>query len=154
MTKTSYSSQGFSLPELVLVAGILAFALTGLIRLYIYTSVEGALAGNKTVAVSEAQDKLEEIRNHDFSLITADYGSGGTPGNVFDLSQLDGKGIIYIDSSNSELLVIKVVVCWRDKYDRIIGGDLNLNGQYDTGEPNVSGQLTSPVTLMTMITRR
>jgi len=149
------SQNGFTLAELVFVAGILSFTLVGMMKLYIYTSTQAEMAGNVTIAVSQAQNKLEEIRNHAYDMIATDYGSGGTPGNTFDLSILTGKGAVYIDSSNSELLVLEVVVSWMDKYNRIIGEDANLNGVLDGGEDaNGNGKLDSPVRLMSMITER
>ncbi len=51
----------FSLVELLIVVWILAFVMTAMIQLFIYTSVEAEMAGNKTLAVSEAQNKIEEI---------------------------------------------------------------------------------------------
>ena len=152
------AEKGFTLVEIVFVAAISAFILVGMIHLYILTSVQSEVAGKMTLAVSEAQNKLEEIRNTPYSEIATDYASGGTPGNTFDLTLLEGKGVIYIDSSNPELLGLEVVVCWKDKYDRVIGEDLNLNGMLDDGEDSTTsgtlGKIDSPVILKTMITRR
>lgn len=149
------SEHGFTLVELMIVVGILSVVITGVVNLYIYTSVAAQLAGNKTLAVGEAQSKIEEIRNYTFDNITADFGVGGTPGNTFNLSQLTGKGVIYIDSTNTELLVIEIVVSWKDKYNRIIGEDTNLNGVLDAGEDlNSNGKIDSIITVMSMITRR
>ena len=149
------SKSGFTLAEIIFVTGILTFVLVGMISFYIYASIQAELAGDKTMAINEAQNKIEEIRNHAFDLIPVDYVSGGTPGNVFSLTQLNGMGTIYIDTGNSELLGIEVVVCWEDKYDRIVGEDANLNGVLDGGEDqNSNGKVDSPVTLGSMITRR
>src|SRR3990167_4005487 len=125
---------GFTLIELVFVAGILAVVLTGMIQLFIHTSVTAELSGNKTLAVAEAHNKLEEMRNHSFDLIATDYASGGTPGDTFNLTNLTGKGKIYIDNSNPSLLTLKVVIAWQNKYNRIVGEDLDLDGTLDGGE--------------------
>ncbi|MCA9407413.1 MAG: prepilin-type N-terminal cleavage/methylation domain-containing protein [Candidatus Omnitrophica bacterium] len=148
-------NDGFTLVELLIVAGIMSVVLTGMIKLFIYTNIQAELAGNKTMAVNEAQMKLEEIRNHTYAQIVADYGSGGTPGNTFNLNQLNGMGVIYVDSTNTELLEVDIKVCWQDKYNRIIGEDLDLDGVLDVGEDNNSnGQIDSIVSLSSMITRR
>jgi prepilin-type N-terminal cleavage/methylation domain-containing protein len=146
---------GFTLIELLIVVAMLALVITGMIKLFIYTSVLAEISGNKTVAVGEAQDMLEAIREHNYDDIAVDYASGGTPGNIFALDELNGKGAIYIDNSNPELLILKVVVSWRNKYGRIIGEDANLDGDLDTGE-DLDGdtELSSPATLITMLTRR
>ena len=153
--ENNISKNGFTLIELLIVASILSVVIAGIINLYIYTSVAAQLAGNKTLAVSEAQSKIEEIRNHTFDDITVDYTSGGTPGNTFSLSQLNGIGVIYIDSSNAELLEIEVIVSWQDKYNRVIGEDLDLDGILDAGEDvNGNGKLDSIIKVESMVTRR
>ena len=95
------TKEGFTLPELMVAVCILAFVITGLLKLFLYTSIQAQMAGNKTAALTAAQNKIEEIRNHSFSLIATDYAFGGTPGNTFTLTQPTGRGVIYIDSSNS-----------------------------------------------------
>lgn len=149
------SQAGFSMVELLIGIAIIAFILISMMELFIYTSSQAQMAGNVTQAVSQGQSKMEEIRNHTYANIVADYSSGGSPGSTFDLTGITGKGRIYIDSSNAELLQIKVVVSWRDKYSRVVGEDKNLNGSLDSGEDaNGNGQLNSPVELVSMITRR
>ena len=148
--------KGFSLLEVLLTVSILTITLIGLLQLFVYCSFLSELSGNVTLAVTEAQNKLEEIRNHNYSLITADYIEGGSPGNTFNLSQGAGKGVIYIDSSNPSLLQIQVVVSWKNnKNDRVIGEDTNLNGSLDSGEDlNGNGKLDSPATVVSLIARR
>lgn len=149
------SKNGFTLVEIVFVVGILSFVIISLIQVLIYTSTQAEMAGNKTAAVMEAQNKIEEIRNHAYSQIVTDYGSGGTPGNTFALTLLNGMGIIYIDSSNSGLLVIEVVISWQNKYNRIVGEDSDLDGVLDTGEDiNSNSKFDSPVELVTFLTSR
>ncbi len=153
--KRLIKNSGFTLVELMIVAGILAVVFTGMLNLFIFTSVQAEMAGNKTLAISAAQDKLEEIRDHDYDDIVIDYAGGGTPGNTFNTVGLTGKGAVYVNSSNTELLVIKVVVSWRNKYNRLIGEDADLDGVLDVGEDlDSNGELSSPITLISMITRR
>ncbi|MDD3375172.1 MAG: type II secretion system protein [Candidatus Omnitrophica bacterium] len=147
--------QAFTIAELLIVVGILAVVIVGMINLFIYTSVAAALAGNKTVAVAAAQSKMEEIRNYDYDLIAVDYASGGVPGNTFLLNQPNGIGTIYIDSTNPDLLEIKIVVCWEDKYNRIIGEDINLNGNLEVDEDlNGNNELDSIVSLVMLFAKK
>ena len=145
----------FTLVELLIVVGILAVVIVGMMRIFIYATITPQLAANKTQAVSEAQDKIEEIRNYNFDSIATAYAGGGTPGNTFTPNAIDGIGVVYIDSSNASLLEIKVVVSWRDRYGRMIGEDINLNGMLDTGEDlNSNGEIDSMVSLTTLLAER
>lgn len=148
-------NDGFTLVELIITASILAIVIGGLVRLFMFTSVLGEIAGNKTTAISEAQTKLEEIRNHDFQQISTDYAAGGTPGNIFNLTLLDGKGAIYIASTTPELLTIKIAISWKNKYNRITGEDKNLDGILSLDEDvNSNGEFDSTVTLQSILTER
>lgn len=150
-----FKGRGFSLIEMMVAILILAVAIIGLLKLFVYTLNLNKLAGDMNIAISEAQGKLEEMRNCDFDDITTDYASGGTPGNTFSLARLNGAGIIYIDSTNPELLKIEIVVSWMTLSRRIIGEDSNLNGTLDSGEDNNgNGVLDSPTSLITMIAKR
>ena len=146
------NTQSFTLVELLVVTGILSVVILGLIQTLILGSVLADLSNRKTIAMGEAQDKLEEILNHTYAQITTDYGAGGTPGNTFSLSQITGKGLITIDSSTTNLLKIDVVVSFQYCNGRIMGEDLNLNGALDGGEDaNGNGVLDSPIKLSTYI---
>ncbi len=155
VTEKLNSKSGFTLVEVMVATGILAFVISQLLSLFIYTSTQAELAGNKTTAVSKAQNKIEEIRNYSYASIPAAYASGGAVGNSFSVSPLQGMGVVYIDSSNVELLTVETDVSWRNKYGRIVGEDTNLNGAIDAGEDvNGNGKLDSPIKLVSMITRR
>lgn len=147
-------NRGISLTEILICAGILVVVLTGLFRLFIYSTELNDMSRNITVAMSEVQGKVEEIRNYNFNLLTTDYVSGGTPGDKFALSQVTGMGVIAIDASNSKLLGIRIVACWRNQNGRVIGEDQNLNGTLDTGEDlNGNGAIDSPAVIETYVPR-
>ena len=157
MELKNLGEEGFSLAELLVTCGILVTVIVILLQLFVYNSILAELSGNMGYAMSEAQAKMEEIKNSDFSLITTNYASGGTPGNTFNLSQGQGKGVIYIDSSNANLLEVSVVVCWKNKDGRVIGEDTNLNGVLDAGEDlssPVNNKLDSKATLVLKIAKR
>ena len=144
------ANQGFTLVELLVVVGILSVVILGLIEIFLVGAILADLSNRKTIALGEAQDKMEEIRNHTYSLITTDYASGGTPGNKFSLSQINGKGVITIDSSTASLLKVDIVVSFQYKNGRIVGEDLDLDGVLDAGEDaNNNGVLDSPVKIST-----
>jgi len=98
---------------------------------------------------------MNEIREYDFDSIAADYASGGSQGNTFNLSQINGMGIIYIDLSNSLLLEIEIVVSWLNQFNRVIGEDQDLDGVLDAGEDlNNNGKLDSVVEMVSLVAKK
>lgn len=153
--RKSLLPKGFTLVEIVLTVGILAVSVVGLVQLFTHFSFLTDLSRNLSVVIIEGQDKMEEIRNHNYSSIVADYSSGGTPGNMFSLTNPTGQGVIYIDSSNANLLKIEIMVSWRNRKGRIVGEDADLDGAIDAGEDvNSNSKLDSIVTLTTYLARR
>ena len=120
------ADKGFTLVEVLIAIGILAVVIVGLLQLFVYCSRLAEAAGNTTIAVNEAQNKLEEIRNHDFNDIAVDYASGGTPGNTFALTSLTGTGTITTSQvgGSSELLQIQIDVNWQNKSGRSLSSTL------------------------------
>ena len=152
-----FTHKGFTLIELLIAAGTVAIALGGILHFFIYCSALGEVSGNFTFAMSEAQSRLEEIRNHDFLSIVGDYGPGGSPGNTFSLAHGNGVGVIFIENSNPKLLKIKIVVSWRNKNNRVVGEDKNLNGVFEIGlgeDLNGNNKLDSPTTLVSLISKK
>src|SRR3989338_1285434 len=118
--KIFQSPQGFTLVEVLIAVGILAIVIVWLLQLFVSCSAPAEAAGNTTFALNEAQNKMEEIRNHDFDSIATDYASGGTPGNTFTLSTLNGTGTVATSQvgGSSELLQIGIDVSWQNKNGR------------------------------------
>src|SRR3989338_3280502 len=88
------AAKGFTLVEVLIAIGILTVVVVGLLQLFVYCSRLAEAAGNTTLAINEAQNKMEEIRSHDFNAIAVDYASGGTPGDTFALTSLNGTGAV------------------------------------------------------------
>ena len=149
------NQSAFSLVEVLLAASILVVAIFVLIELFTYCSPLANSAGNMGIAINEAQKILEEIKNTNFDSIATNYASGGTPGNTFNISQPTGKGVIYLDTSNADLIRVDVVICWQNANGRVIGEDKDLDGLASVSEDvNGNGQVDSPVTLSSFIARR
>ncbi|MBI5415990.1 MAG: prepilin-type N-terminal cleavage/methylation domain-containing protein [Candidatus Omnitrophica bacterium] len=114
-----FKNQGFTLVEVLIAVGILAVVIVGLLQLFVYCSVLAQDAGNVTLALSQAQNKIEEMRGHGFTNLTTDYGSGGTPGDTFALTGPNGTGTIAISQVGSaELLQLQINLAWQNKSGR------------------------------------
>lgn len=150
------SNKGFTLIEVMLAAAILVIVLCGILATYISCFELISTSKNLTFAVNAAQSKIEEIRDYTFSGIYADYDN-----QTFTVNEIpQSMGVIRIINvpGTSDLLAVAVSVSWRQRSNRIIGGDQNLNGVLDTTEPFVTiygtDIIDSPVQLVTLITQR
>lgn len=149
------NKSGFTLIELMIVVGVLSFTIAGMMQLYFFVGKHIEMAGNITRVLNDTQNKIEEMRSHNYDDIVADYAIGGVPGNTFALTGLTGIGAVTIDNTDPDLLIIRVVASWRDRFNYTIGEDANFNGILDEGEDaNGDGVISSPVMLMTMIANR
>jgi len=146
-SRQRFNEQAMTLPELLIAAGILALAITGILLSYMRCMELNEISQNTSVAIKAATSRLEQIRNTTFSTIQATYDQV-----AFDVNGLEGKGVAYIDNSNPDLLKVDVCVSWRQNNGRVHGQDLNLNGQIDGGEdPDGNNILDAPVQLTTYI---
>ncbi|MFC1753192.1 hypothetical protein ACFL96_07330 [Thermoproteota archaeon] len=143
-----------SLLEPMITALVLVVVLIGILQLFVSWLKLGETSSDLMVAMSEAKGKLEEIRNHVFDNIVIDYDS---PDDIFNLTQVDGAGIIYIDyfGGTTEMLEVEIVASFRTEGDRIVGEDKNLDSVLDAGEDkDGDGRLSSTISLSTLITQR
>lgn len=136
--------------ELMIAALILAMVIAGLLVSYISCLQLTDSARNTSLAMNAAQAKSEEIEEHAYDDIKNDYNNVSfTPANQ------NGKGVSYVDDTNSNLLKVTVTVCWRQTRGRVVGEDKDLDGQIDAGEDiNVNGILDSPAEIVTYIAKR
>ena len=158
MRKIFGTSKGFTLVELLFATLILGFTLVGLLQVFFRCNVLAQMAQDKSAAMSLVQGKMEEIRNYTYSSIAADYASGGAVGDTFSLTPLTGMGVVYIDeftAGDANLLQIKIVGSYEDRFERIIGEDLDLDGDLDGGEDvDGDGDLSSITSLISFIASR
>jgi Tfp pilus assembly protein PilV len=75
MKNISQNASGFTLVELMMTTFVLVTALVGSISLYVHCTLLAELSKQKTVAMSIAQGKLEEIRNNTYADIVDDFAS-------------------------------------------------------------------------------
>ena len=141
------NSKATTMIELVVATGVFLIAVTGILYSYLECLQLQDLGRNISITTAAVKNKIEEIKNANFSSIYTTYNN-----TTFMATGVTGKGVIYVNNSNPDLLVIKVVFCWKQPNGRVIGEDKNLNGILDAGEDaNGSGQIDSYVQVSTQI---
>lgn len=144
-------NNGFSLPEVLVAAYILAFGLCGILVTYVSMLIFSDLSRDFTLANNALQAKMEEIRRTDFNSLS------GLSGTVFDIegfSSDNAKGAIEVtDTAYTDLKRVRIAVCFKSR-SKVVGEDANLNGMLDLGEDaNNNGRLDSPAEVVSMIAR-
>ncbi len=154
---------GLTLVEVLISSVILTTALTGVLAFnsQYLKGLQGTR--NFSLAMNAAQERFEKIKArvdpNDPTETASEIGFNNLPqyydGITFDLYGNDKataltnfKGVSYVKPvSNVPLTMyrIKVVVCWKETNNRVIGEDENFNGILDSGE-DVSGnsEIDSP----------
>jgi hypothetical protein len=124
---TLINNKASSLVEVMVAVGIMVLVFSGLLQVFLTSSLLMEMSGNITAAVSEAQSKIDEIRGHDFDDITTDYGSGGTPGDSFTPILISGTGEIDVTTAGTGLLEVEVIINWTEKSGRSMSTTLATN---------------------------
>jgi hypothetical protein len=163
------SKKGFFLPEVLLATIIAAFAVCGLLSMYIVAMDSIRTSKNASISTSAAQGVLEKIRNTPFpdilSMIFVVNGTNYSPIVVnahltrwsfpLPVNNLPtNRCVVYIDYTDPEFMLVTISVCW-SQGKRIVGEDINLNGVLDAGEDkNGNGIIDSTVELVTQVANR
>jgi len=122
MTIKKLSSHGFTLPELLLTAAILAYALSIMLMLFINTTALNQASRNLTTATIHAEYVMESVKNTAFALIATNISSGTWTWNTAGvtsqgLTALNGESIT-TTSSGTNPLTVAVTVAWQDMQGR------------------------------------
>ena len=153
MASFNKSDSGFTLLELMIAAAILVVAIVGLLATFTGFLSLNENSRNVSLAIAACQDKTEEIRDSDFSALYSTYSSTNFEPDGFPVA--DAEGNVYIDNTDPNLFEICVSVSWREHSNRIIGEDVDLDGELDIGEDlNSDGRLSSPAEIVTLMGAR
>lgn len=138
---------GFTLMEVLVASAVFILAFLGILLSYIRCMELSEMSKNSSSAVAAAKSKIEEIKNTAFSQVLTGYNNV-----AFSPYGVNGRGISYVTVSNADLLVVTVSVSWQQRNGRVVGEDLDLDGQLDAGEDkNANSLLDSPVELVTYV---
>lgn len=130
------SSKGFTLSELMIASGILAFVFASLLLVFINCILLNELNRNFTLAYTAIQDKMEEIKNTAFDSLDT---LNATTFNLAGFSSANGQGKIEVSDESTNLKRIRIVACFMSR-NRLIGDD-------------ISNCQSSPVELITLIAK-
>ncbi len=142
-----------SLVELMAAVCIVLIAIVGILYAYMKAIELHSIARGAAVATHGVKNKIEEIKGAAHANIYSTYNN-----STFTLPGItNGKGVVYVNNDIANLLVVKVVFCWKLEGGRVIGEDTNLNGVLDSGEDQrdrdgaYNGKLDSYVQITTQI---
>jgi len=146
--------------------GILAISLSGIMVAFVGAFTLNEDMGMKRRALDAAMARIEAVRMQAIAswgtLVTAPplpkFEIPGPP-TAPTAYNADAEGrltLTPINPPNQTAYVIAAQVCWRARGGRIMGGDRNLNGVLDAGEPDLNGDglPDCPVQLVTTVARR
>lgn len=120
--KKFLSQKGLTLPELLMAALILAYALCGLVALFINCSGLNEANRNTSIAVSHAQYVMEAIRDTTFSNMKTLIDAGNWD---WDPTEITNNGLLPLRNENIDTeaigtrpLQVTVTVSWQDRIGR------------------------------------
>lgn len=147
---------GFTLFELALAVAIFGSAAVGTLSLYISCAALTESAGNITRMMNRARQELESVVfRRNFAALSS-Y-SVVSPQPLAPLRNREMSVACYVRDhpTVSDLKEVRIVISYREKSNRIIGGDKDLDGVADPGDDiNSDGELISPCEIATFITRK
>ncbi len=95
------SKKGFTLPELVLAAAIMAFALTAIMSIFVNCISLNISNSNSSIATAHAQYALEEVKNTNFTTIAS---------QVWNSAAISAKGLTPLNSESISINVTGTAV--------------------------------------------
>lgn len=138
---------GFTLIEVLMAMLILMPIFVGVVYVFVQGVELSDVARHSSEAVRLLRTKVTEIEKTPFNQISTNYNNV-----TFTTSNINGIGVIYIDASQTDVVDVTLTFSWQERSGRIIGEDLDLDGQIDAGEDvNGNGILDSPVSITTRL---
>lgn len=145
-------NKAFTLLELMFASSILVVVLVGLLYSYVVCFELNEFSRNLTLANNALQAELESIKEIPFDDLN---NLDGTTFDIVGLDAQDAEGLVEVyNSPYADLKYVRLVASWRQKSNRIIGEDKNLNGNLENSEDvNNNNVMDSPAELVTLISK-
>lgn len=116
------NNKSFTLPELLISAVIMGMAFTMILEVYAHCSSLEEAGRNLIVATSHANFVMEDIRNTNFSSISANINSGNWNWNSTNITSAQltplNNESISTQVSGTNPLDVTVTVTWRDRQQK------------------------------------
>lgn len=147
--KSKYKNNvsGFTLVEVLMAMLILMPIFLGILYVFIRGVELSDIARHSSEAVRLLRTKAAEIENTPFNQISNNYNN-----ITFTTSNINGTGVSYVDASQPNIIDVTLTFSWKERSGRVIGEDLDVDGQIDAGEDaNGNGILDSPVSITTRL---
>jgi len=108
--------RGFTISELLIASGILAFVLTGLLLVFVNCILLNEANRNLTIAMTHAQTAMEELKD------TAETAFSSIVSGTWDNAAIVGRGLIPLSNETIDFTVsgtstknVLITVNWRDR---------------------------------------
>ena len=141
-----HAHKGLTLPELLITTIILLPLFVGTILSFIKSMELSEMARHSSMAVLACKNKMAEIENTAFAQVHGNFNN-----TTFTAPDLNGIGVVYVDNSNPALIEITTSFSWRERTGRVMGEDLDLDGQIDTGEDSNSNSMLDSIVQLTSV---
>lgn len=139
------NNNGLTLPEMMIATLVFVVTFVSIFSSFVKCIELNDLSINSSSALNAIKNKISEIDDTNFSSILSSFDR-----TTFSDASLDGIGIVYVDIVNQDLLEITISFCFKQKNNRIIGEDLNLDGQLLSSEDtNLNNRIDSLVSIKT-----
>jgi hypothetical protein len=144
--------KSLTLIETVIASSILLMCLTAFLSSFLTLFILTDLARDTALAKCAVQAEMEEMHRITFgNLLTQDATTFSLPG--FSAARGIGRREVRNVSGHPDLREVRIIASFRTK-KRVVGEDINFNGQLDSGEDaNGNGRLDSPIEIITLIAR-
>lgn len=151
--------RGFTTIELLFVVGISLLVIAAMLGGFVNFMIINEHNRNLTIAMNIARDKMEQVitdaQSGNFDSIVSTSYNAASLATAYSVPANWGSCAVTITNINNDLKYVRMVVCWRDRGNRRIGEDFNLNGVLDSGEDsNNNGLIDSPCVLYSAVARK
>jgi type II secretory pathway pseudopilin PulG len=141
------SSRATTLVELMVAVSVFLIAIIGILYSYLKCLELQDIGRSVSIATQAVRNQMETIKNSTYNTVYTTYNNA-----TFTTTGINGRGVVYVNNTDTSLLQVKVAFCWKQANGRLLGEDSNLNGVLNSGEDtNGNGKIDGYVQITTNI---